>query len=112
MLDQMEKKLNDLMGKMQALQEEKDKIRQEGRALFLDYVKARWGIAPGVVIVKTTLGKKGNEQFRVVSIEDRMDYSSHSLSRRPWVTANPKKKDGTWGVAVRSIYDDWEIVTT
>lgn len=27
-----------------------------------------------------------------------------------WVKGNPRKKDGTWGIAVRALYDDWKPV--
>lgn len=27
----------------------------------------------------------------------------------PWVKGNPKKKDGTWGTALRSLYKDWKL---
>tara|TARA_R110000868_G_scaffold92457_6_gene256632 strand:- start:3596 stop:3877 length:282 start_codon:yes stop_codon:yes gene_type:complete len=28
-----------------------------------------------------------------------------------WVKGNPKKKDGTWGIAVRALYSDWQLVS-
>lgn len=30
---------------------------------------------------------------------------------KPWLEGNPKKKDGTFGIAQRNIYSDWDLVS-
>lgn len=50
-------------------------------------------------IVKSASG----EQYRVAEIKIWR-------SGKPSVAGNPKRKDGTFGTAIRNLYDNWEVV--
>jgi len=55
------------------------------------------GIKPGVIVVYHGVLHK------VVSIEPDRGFE------KPWVTGNPQRKDGTYGTAVRNLFDNWEL---
>jgi len=54
----------------------------------------------GIQIGSTVTDRKGNE-FRITVID-----SSYG---KPWLQGNPRKKDGTWGIANRHLYANWEV---
>ncbi len=73
---------------------------KEMETLRVALVKENFGIAPGV-IVKTRKG-----EFRVVDIDFRCWWGP---DEKPWATGNPKRKNGTFGTAIRNLYSDWEL---
>ena len=85
--------IEDLERKVQSLQ---DKLRAAKKALQ----NAKLAAAPVKVgdIVVTQRGTR----HRVCHVDVRM-------SGRPWVSGNPERKDGSFGTAVRYLYDDWKI---
>jgi hypothetical protein len=104
----MEKRMLELEGKIDTLREEINRTVLAGKELYRDYAKVRWGVEPGVVV--TRLSSIRGEPIRVVSIDVPCCFSKYTFQNRPWVTGNPKKKDGTWGKAVRNVFGDWEVV--
>ncbi len=71
-----------------------NEIEAKIRKIKLEQTMARWGVFPGCVV--TADGK----YFKVVGIEtDR--------TNKPWLTGHPRKKDGTWGTALRNLYSSW-----
>ena len=47
-------------------------------------------------VVKDGAGKR----FKVIRVDAR-------FSGKPWLEANPERKDGTFGTAKRNLYTDW-----
>lgn len=67
----------------------------------LDAIQVAFGVKVGSIVVDES-GKEHN----VVAVETR-----HFVGCKPWVSGNPKKKDGTFGTTVRNLYTRWEVVT-
>lgn len=65
----------------------------------LEIHELRDGVKPGVIVVYR------GKDHRVVKVEPR----SFTDDCKPWVTGSPMKKDGTFGTAVRLLFDDWEL---
>ena len=45
-------------------------------------------------------------------VEHRVTGIHPSNFSKPWLEGNPKKKDGSFGVAVRHLYSNWDMVGT
>jgi hypothetical protein len=52
------------------------------------------GLAIGDIVVRA------GQRYRVVDIDP--------MFTKPWVSGNPKRKNGTFGTSVRHLYDNWE----
>ena len=59
--------------------------------------------ASGVSVGDKVRRVRTNKLYRVAVIEP------HTWGPT-WVTANPQRKDGSFGTALRNLYDDWEKV--
>lgn len=58
-------------------------------------------------VVRSTLG--GSEKpdlYRVVEI----NFSELDPDAKPWVRADPRRADGSWGRRTRNLYDEWAKV--
>jgi hypothetical protein len=65
-------------------------------ALSLERMK-RAGVKVGDIVTRR------GEDYRVCEVEPP------SMSGKAWVRGNPRKKDGTFGTAVRALYSDWTM---
>lgn len=88
--------IGDLIVKEKRLRKDLGKVLDEIRAEKLRIVQERYGIKVGSIVIT-----KG-EEYRITEIDTHWD--------PPWVSGNPKKKDGTWSKAVRNIYGDWKVI--
>jgi hypothetical protein len=84
------------------LEEVREQIRQEAER----YVAEKYGAKPGA-IVKDISGYSENhgKMFKVA----RMDVSHYYMGGKPYLMCNPQKKDGSFGMKERWIYE-WELV--
>lgn len=52
------------------------------------------------------------KEFRVTGID--VEHWNHAKPivewNKPWAVGNPRKADGSWGIADRNLYSHWEIV--
>ena len=82
---------SDALGaKMSVLQEQQHKLK-------LAIAETKYGVKLGV-----TVTGRDSKKFRVTKVDVRWD-------DRPWLEGNPLKKDGSWGTAIRNLYDNWTV---
>ena len=86
-----EKHINDLKSRVGDLERQLDDAKARLKAAQIDAA----GVKVGDVVVSR--GKR----YRVTEIEPS--------SWGAWVSGNPEKKDGTFGIARRALYSDWEL---
>ena len=82
---------------MKALEANVRRLRRELGVAEAALREARIAAAP-VKVGDVVVGLLGVE-YRVTIVEPK----SHGL----WLTGNPRRKDGTFGTAVRHIYGNW-----
>jgi hypothetical protein len=70
--------------------------RAERGKLQLEAIAIEFGVIVGSIVT----GRDGLE-YRVTSISPAW--------KTPWLKGNPRKKDGTWGIAERHLYGDWKV---
>ena len=87
--------LDKLKEEKKALKSRLSELNKEIRIEELKVIEDKYGVSVGC-IVKGGDGK----DYKITSIDP-----SHG---RPWLKGNPRKKDGTFGVAERNIYKCWE----
>lgn len=92
MLNELEQKEKELLAQLHAVRESIKKER-------LMIAEQEHGVKAGSIVKD----RKGVE-YKVTLVNTR-------FSGKPWLTGTPKKKDGTFGVAVRNIYGEWELVS-
>lgn len=73
-------------------------INQKIEAEKIRLAEEKYGLCIGCV-VKSHDGK----EYKVTEITTSWD--------KPWVVGNPRKKDGTFGIAKRNVYGSWEVIT-
>lgn len=89
-LEQQEKELLESLGKVRcSIRNEKWRIAEQD-----------FGVRIGSIIKD-----RNGVVYRVIEVSTRFD-------GKPWLVGNPKKKDGSFGIAQRNIYSDWELVST
>lgn len=98
--------LDDARAKLSGWKATETRLRKELRAAVAGIcaqeakiAEIRYGVKVGSII----RDRKGKEH-RVIRVDGRW------ASGRPWLEGNPRKKDGSFGVAVRHIYGDWQLV--
>lgn len=85
--------------------ENRRKVARESlNAIRCEYAALVFGLSVGAII----MDEKG-KKHRVTSW-GAADDNYKRWGRRPWVYANPQKKDGTYGTKVRNLYSDWTLV--
>lgn len=72
-----------------------EKVRE---GYILEFYELTLGLKVGSIV-----RFKGVE-YQVTSIDTRR------YPHKPWLTALPKKKDGTWSKSARILFSDWEVV--
>jgi len=87
--------IEELERKVEQIEIELAKAKTDLWEALLEKAKKVYGIDYGTIVMSR------NEEYKVVSIDVRWD--------KPWLKGYGKKKDSTWGKALRSLYDDWEI---
>ena len=80
-----------------ALAKEISTVNEAIRSLRLDQVDLLYGLHVGSIVIHNGV------QYLVRDIE-RLFWT------RPWVIGSPMKKDGTFGIARRNLFSDWEVV--
>jgi len=75
-------------------------IKQTRSSLGIEMTTERFGVKVGSIVIYK------NNEYRVCRIEPHF----YGEITKPWIIANPKKKDGTFGVAERNLYEYWELV--
>lgn len=91
--------LEELIRQESALKSQLVDVRRRIHDEQLRQAKETFGVEIGSVVI----GKDGGKEYRVVEIQ------LAGYRDRPWVSANPRRKDGTFGTAVRNLYDDWTV---
>lgn len=94
----MTKTLEALQLKEKKLSAELSRIREVIELAKQAAVKKKYGLGLDSV-VKDVDGK----EYKVDTITVMMD-------GKPWITGNPRKKNGKFGTAKRRLYKDWEVV--
>jgi hypothetical protein len=89
-------KLEQLVKRAEGLANELSELRKEIAEEKLRIVKETYGIDVGSVVTH-----KGQE-YRIAEIQP-------GQYGKPWLYGNPRKKDGTFGTAVRNLFSDWEV---
>ena len=91
--------IKDLERKVQSLE---DQLAAAKKSLY----NARLAASPVQIgmTVRCTSHRYNGQLFRVTGVE-----TEYGLER-PWVIGNPQKMDGTFGIAQRRLYSDWELV--
>jgi hypothetical protein len=89
------KRINDLKSRVGDLERQLQEAKKRLHQAQLEEA----GVSVGDVVVF-----KG-EEFRVASVDP-------SPYGKAWVKGNPKKMNGTFGNAVRSLYADWEKLSS
>jgi len=94
--------LEDILKNIEALEKEEQLLRiktqevvKSRKDLQIQAAELQYGITVGSVV----LGTDGKE-YRVVTLDA-------NYGMKPRVQGNPRKKDGTWGTAVRHLYSYW-----
>lgn len=90
-LAELKKRLKGLEGSRDALEGEIETLNTSIRKTKLEIFVLEKGVTVGDIVLS-----KGIE-YRVTHIDVRYD----------WLTGNPKKKDGSFGVAERHLYSHW-----
>lgn len=72
-------------------------LHQRQYELKIQIAKIKHGVEVGTIVVK-----KDGSEYRVTKVDVRW-------VDRPWLEGNPRKKDGTFGTAIRNLYDDWVV---
>jgi hypothetical protein len=60
------------------------------------------GIAIGDVVKGTD--RHAGDEFKVTFVDVRFE-------GKPWLRGVKKRADGSWGIGVRHLYENWELVT-
>lgn len=76
------------------IREEEEKVRNAQREI----ARIKYGVTVGSIVEHRGI------QHRVTSIDARWG------DGKPWLEGNPMKKNGTFGIAIRHLYSDWEKV--
>lgn len=87
-----------LTAELDALDQQRCALADKWRAERNRLVDLLWGVRPGCVV------KHDDQLFRVLEVHPRT-----CPDIRPWLVASPKRKDGSFGTARRTIYSDWEL---
>lgn len=74
-----------------------NELKQQIRSAKLGEAQMKYGVFIGCVVKD-----KGGKEYKVTNIKTWVD-------GKPWVSGNPRKKDGTFGIAHRNLYTDWEL---
>ena len=88
--------LTELKAKKESLQAQLIEVNEQIRIEQEEIVFEKYGVRVGS-IVRNDNGK----EYRVTKIEACWDI--------PWLYGNPKKKNGIFGIAVRSLYSNWTL---
>lgn len=91
------RRLAELERERELLELRLNELNQQIRSAKLAEVQLAYGVCIGC-IVKNSVGV----EHKVTEIKTWMD-------GKPWVSGNPRKKDGTFGTAHRNLYSDWEV---
>lgn len=89
--------------KLQSLEDQERALNKQQSKLLLRQAKLKHGVKIGSIVISDPRHGEGVEH-RVTFIDTEYGID------RPWVRGNPRKKDGTFGAAVRSLYDNWRLV--
>ena len=77
-----------------------NEVRREITKEKLRLAEQEFGVRIGSVVKD----KKGIE-YKVTCVKT-------NFSGKPWLEGNPKKKDGTFGIAHRNIYGNWTLISS
>lgn len=94
----MSKLLKELNKNQNELEEKLGVVRKKIHEEKLRISEEHFGVRVGSIVSNS----KGVE-FLVTTVDTR-------LSGKPWLKGNQKKKDGTFGNAIRNIYSDWTLL--
>jgi hypothetical protein len=89
-LEREENKYNDILSDIHAHQ----------NVLRLKKVELLYGAKVGAVV------EWRGQKYRITKVDVKY---YHNDDQKPWLEGNPLKKDGTFGIAVRNLYGDWEV---
>jgi len=75
----------------------KESERQQ-HSIKLEIFKIKFQIMHGSIVIG-----RDDKEYKVVNISSQWGIA------KPWIEANPRKKDGTFGTARRNLYDYWTL---
>jgi len=78
-------------------------LEKRNKELIRDLVKLFHDVAVGDVV-------KYKDNDYIVQRINLSSWGSYDRTTKPWLYACPKKKNGEWSGAERSLYRDWERV--
>ena len=100
MKERTSKKLEELQTEDRRLRKLVSDIDLEMTKENLKLIKDEWGVEVGSIVRDDKLG-----ECKVFEVRSLSNWG------RPWVYANPRRKDGSWSKNKRTLYGDWELVT-
>ncbi len=95
------------------LQDKISVIDTNMKALKLRLMELIFGVKEGVIVrCNGILHRVTKVDVRYLKSDDLSKASKKPDEdyNRPWLEGNPMKKDGTYGIAIRSLYSHWEVV--
>lgn len=95
--------LTELEAKIRRLKDEVRVAEQVANQERLRLVAEIYHVKRGS-IVRATSGPHAGKEFRVAGVEAK------TYIGEPWLTVNPKKKNGEFGIAEYTLYGDWEVL--
>lgn len=97
LLADLKRQLKDSETESEALGDKMSVLHEQQHKLKLAIAETKYGVKIGVVVTGPD-----SKKFRVTKVDVRWN-------DRPWLEGNPLKKDGTWGTAVRHLYENWQV---
>lgn len=91
--------IENLKDRKYELNNELTEVNLKIKQYYITRAERKWGIKVGDIV----LGNNGKKHriAKIISGEHR---------EKPWLEGNPERKDGTYGTAVRNLYNDWELL--
>ena len=93
-----DEQIADLEKRKEELEKEIDDIENTIHRIRLVKIEEDFGIKVGSIV----FGGDGKE-YRVTEIDPNW------YADRPWLRGNPRRKDGTFGISNRHLFDNWSI---
>lgn len=98
----MNKTLKELEQQIDAMREAMSELETRIEAERVRIATETFGVRVGSIV-----RYKGRD-FKVQEVEPC--FLGDPSKSKPWVTGNPRKKDGSFGSQSRHLYSDWELV--
>lgn len=99
LLEELKRQLADLTSKEQKIVSELYDVRFQAKNIRTQIIEKVYDVYPGRLVFDHK-----NKLHRVVSVKNG------DINYKPWVVANPIRKDGTFGTAERNLFGgEWTL---